>query len=366
LNASESPAYFQLFLYLALLDSALAFLPVNRRWPRLRIASFLFTQLYLLGALSGPDRGELPLATTLSFATVYLALFLTQPLRNALAGLDPDAYETFSIAASSAAYYLALHLELYGRHRYWLTAAVVVLAAAFLSVAQAARSRGRAVFAAIALALITGGVAITFRGDVVAILWAIEGALLIGLGLRLAQPVVRVLGYLALALGTAYVLVLTPAGGTAFFNDRFVTLAAFAVAYFAVRYAYGTSPGALNDAEVFLCRAAEPVGHIFALCAVSLELDSLTKGNELSLTLFWLLYAAGLFSAGMLRRAAFVRWEGFVLLTFAILKAFVVDLSAVNPGVRIISFLTLGSVILVISYVSQRYARKAIEPAEGA
>ncbi len=361
LNATEKPDFTSLFVYIAILDSALAFLPVNRRWPRIQAASFFCTQFYLLAALFNPVATAPPLGVVLLFATIFLGLFLAQPLRKASRGVALSGYEAGFVVIASAAYYYALHVELYAEHRHWLTAAVVALAAAYLGLAQVARSRDRDIFAAIALALITGGVAVTFTGSVVPILWSIEGALLVWVGLRQARLTIRVFGCIALALGTLdgfveSALSFGPAGRP-FFNEHFLTLAVVATAYFVVRYAWLRAPNRSGVPEKTLYAVAEPIGHFVALMATSIEIDHAARGNTLWLTIFWLAYAACLFAFGFARKYAMARWEAFALLTLAILKAFLIDMSEVNPGVRIISFVTLGCVLLAVSYASQRFSR---------
>jgi hypothetical protein len=194
----------------------------------------------------------------------------------------------------------------------------------------------------------------------VPILWSIEGALLIGVGLRGRRATIRAFGWIALALGTLGALLLPPYAFARhvapFFNEHFLTLAVVAAAYFVVRYAWlrvANRDGVREDA---LYRIAEPVGHFIALVAISVELARASH-NALTLTIFWLIYAAGLFAFGFARKYALARWEAFALLTLAILKAFVIDMSEVNPGVRIVSFVTLGCVLLAVSYASQRFAR---------
>ena len=66
------------------------------------------------------------------------------------------------------------------------------------------------------------------------------------------------------------------------------------------------------------------------------------------------LIGAVFMTAGFLARSAFVRWQAVVLLTFSIAKVFLVDTSQLNQGFRVLSFLTLGVMLLVISFAYQR------------
>jgi len=57
---------------------------------------------------------------------------------------------------------------------------------------------------------------------------------------------------------------------------------------------------------------------------------------------------------GFGRRSALVRWQALVLIAVTIVKVFISDVSRLDHGYRIISFIVLGVLLLVISFVYQR------------
>ncbi len=57
---------------------------------------------------------------------------------------------------------------------------------------------------------------------------------------------------------------------------------------------------------------------------------------------------------GFWKRSAFVRWQSLVLIAVTIVKVFVYDVSALEKGYRILSFIALGAVLLAISFIYQR------------
>ena len=61
-----------------------------------------------------------------------------------------------------------------------------------------------------------------------------------------------------------------------------------------------------------------------------------------------------LLGAGVGRRSAFLRWQALVLLAASIGKVFLVDVSELSQGYRIVSFLGLGALLLTVSFVYQR------------
>jgi uncharacterized membrane protein len=65
-------------------------------------------------------------------------------------------------------------------------------------------------------------------------------------------------------------------------------------------------------------------------------------------------FGALLLTLGFWRRAPFLRWQALVLLAVTIAKVFLVDISALSQGFRIISFLGLGALLLTVSFAYQR------------
>src|SRR5689334_4209833 len=76
--------------------------------------------------------------------------------------------------------------------------------------------------------------------------------------------------------------------------------------------------------------------------------------RRFSYSAIWLIYGAGLMMFGFRRRSGFVRWQALVLIAFTIGKVFLFDVSELQQGYRILSFIALGAVLMGISYVYHR------------
>lgn len=68
----------------------------------------------------------------------------------------------------------------------------------------------------------------------------------------------------------------------------------------------------------------------------------------------FMLFGAALLVIGIARRVPFLRWQALVVLAITIAKVFLVDISQLNEGYRVLSFLGLGALLLAISFVYQR------------
>lgn len=69
---------------------------------------------------------------------------------------------------------------------------------------------------------------------------------------------------------------------------------------------------------------------------------------------WFMVFGAVLLGVGFWRRSAFLRWQALLLLTVTIGKVFLVDMSQLSQGYRILSFLGLGALLLAVSFVYQR------------
>jgi uncharacterized membrane protein len=69
---------------------------------------------------------------------------------------------------------------------------------------------------------------------------------------------------------------------------------------------------------------------------------------------WFMLFGAILLGVGFWRRSAFLRWQALLLLAVSIGKVFLVDVSELSQGYRIVSFLGLGALLLGVSFVYQR------------
>lgn len=68
----------------------------------------------------------------------------------------------------------------------------------------------------------------------------------------------------------------------------------------------------------------------------------------------FMLFGAALLLIGFARRSQFLRWQALLALAITIAKVFLVDISQLTEGYRIVSFLGLGALLLAISFIYQR------------
>jgi uncharacterized membrane protein len=76
--------------------------------------------------------------------------------------------------------------------------------------------------------------------------------------------------------------------------------------------------------------------------------------RDFTFSALWMAYGTMLMAIGFWRRSALIRWQALVLIAATIVKVFIYDVSQLDFGYRIVSFIVLGILLLAISFVYQR------------
>jgi uncharacterized membrane protein len=393
-----------LLSYLLLLDLAVLVLVILKPWSRLLFGAFTGTVLIFVG-WGIADYSEAQFARTSFFVTCFFLIFafaprlvrvraedaenvhgwdvlalVLLPVANAVLGflafyglldrLDTQWASPWLAVAFAAFYLLMLRLPAAG----WLRPAPVALASLHLAAAV--------VFLTIAIPL-------KAKGRWLTVGWLAEGAALIWVAARTRQLLLRILALGCLALGLVALVTINPDGATTpFINSRFgaylVGIAVFAFTAWVAFQARSGDAADGSDAWSTIAGGASLLVNALILLAVSLEIYNYWSVHDLgagwtvleanrivaefSYSAWFMLFGAILLAVGFGRRSAFLRWQGLVLLAVSVGKVFLVDMSALSQGYRILSFLGLGALLLGVSFVYQRdwlnlRAAKVAEPA---
>ncbi|MGC1684038.1 MAG: DUF2339 domain-containing protein, partial [Candidatus Acidiferrales bacterium] len=309
---------------------------------------------------------------TLLFATLFFVAFAALPVVRSreAEGLSPE--EIVIVPANALIYLVALHQMLWPNYRWTITFAVLALAAAHLIVLRALpppREKepptARLLFAGLALMFATLAIPLRLDGKWITVALAIEGAILIWSGFRTRLWFLRAAGLLLLAI-TAFRLLMFEIPATTFiFNERFATFAIVVACYSAACFFAGSAGNELGQSETVPFTILAVAANGFALLALSLEVwDVLGRtqtlnverglAQSLGLSILWTCYATGLIVVGLVRKSALLRWQALALFGVVLVKVFLYDLSFLQRFYRILSFLVLGLLLLLVSFLYQR------------
>jgi uncharacterized membrane protein len=248
-----------------------------------------------------------------------------------------------------------------------LSAAHVVVARLIPPPEQGESPVTRFLFAGLALTFATLAIPARLDGKWMTLAFAVEGAILVWTGLRAATALLRYAGYLLLAIAALRVLLLPLPAAPFLMNERFLTYLALIACFGFVLYASRKFAKALtgHDSEI-LGLGGMAIGiNVYAVIALSLELwdyfeHNATPGidpglaSHLALSVLWTAYATALILVGVKRGSPLLRWQALALFGLVVVKVFLYDSSYLDRFYRILSFLILGVVLLVVSFLYQR------------
>lgn len=232
---------------------------------------------------------------------------------------------------------------------------------------------------ALAAACAAGAIALRFEGAWVTAGWAVEGALVAMLGLREKRQWMRLGGWVLLVLALAHGLeqLSRPAAASTlpWINAPSLSLVLVAGLLLLVARRYAASADELPG------RAELPIGGAVILAAATLlvviteqingmfgrfawqqavEAGEMAAGaadlaRQVTLSIAWAAYAVALLVAGIVARYALARYLAIILFAATIGKVFFVDLAELDRLYRIVSVIGLGVLLLVASYLYQRF-----------
>src|SRR5262249_42478214 len=228
---------------------------------------------------------------------------------------------------------------------------------------------------AIAIAFITIAVPLKLNAHWITIGWLVESAVLLLVAVRTQADFLRYFAGATLALGIVRLLIIDN-----FYTQRLVFNARFATYLVAIAILGGIVAAGERFAREREMRWVQLAGvglNLLALIGLTLEasdyfsrqvtawyqhhayteyagLRQIMFARNFSYSAIWLVYGAGLMMFGFWKRSAFVRWQALVLIAFTIGKVFLFDVSELEQGYRILSFIALGAVLMGISYVYHR------------
>jgi uncharacterized membrane protein len=379
-----------LFSYLLLLDIAVLVLVALRPWSRLLFGAFTGTVLFVFGwwvtFYSHPQAGR-----TAFFISCFFVIFAVAPGlvrvrfedETRVSGWDNLALVLLPIS-NAALGFIAFYSIFDTSSSNWAGPWLAVGFAAFYLLLMRLPAGGRlhqtppilsALHLTAAVVFLSIAIPLKAHGRWLTIGWLTEGTALLWFSRRINSRLLRGLAVICLLLGLAALLMVNPPASTMpLLNERFATycvgIAAFTLVFVMARKEQLNEPEPGELPWHTLAAAAVLVVNALALVAIGWEIHSYWwfrqwRGNwrlmhdyrmyaQFTYSAFFMAFGAILLSVGFWRRSAYLRWQALLLLAVAIGKVFLVDVSELSQGYRILSFIGLGALLLGVSFVYQR------------
>ena len=375
----------ELFAYVALLNVAALFLVVARPWRRLVWMSYSGTLLLYIGWYSEYYH-RIDFARTAVFATLFFVIFAIASIvaRNPNRAGSSSSLPIALSLLNGAVYFLQIYIMLDEIDKTSSAWVAVALAAFYIYLSRIPSERYgdlgsalslRLLHLAMAIGFITIAIPIYLNSHWITMGWFVEAAVLLWVSARVKSELLTVFSVGALALGVVRLLAIDnfATDHAVIFNQRMATYAV-AVSVLGLLVWQGRKRG--DEAGNSMAMAGSVALNLLALWALSLEVrdffgSEITRANIGSLTdwnysrnigitrdftysALWMGYGGMLMAIGFVKNSAFIRWQALALMAATICKVFVYDVSSLDKGYRIVSFLVLGGLLMGISFVYQR------------
>jgi uncharacterized membrane protein len=378
-----------LFSYVALLDLATLFLVVFKPWRRLLVMSYAGTLLLYIGWYSTfYSRGQL--ALTLAFATLFFAIFAIAPLVTLQPKDEPPLFASIPAVlafVNAAVYFLQSYVMIEEVDKTSMAWFALALAGVYIFLSRQVHTRKLTpgstqvlhfLHLAIALGFITVAIPIRLDAHWITIGWFVEAGILLWVANRVQSELLNIFALSALVLGVARLLLIDNFYTTQLIFNMRMTTYTVAVAVLGVVAWYASRRS--DEAGSAVAAVAVVALNALALMALSHEVADyysrqmptlrprgaqaypanqsewrrIQIERDFSYSALCMAYGAMLMAVGFFRRSAFVRWQALLLIAVTIVKVFVYDVSQLDRGYRIVSFIVLGALLLAISFVYQR------------
>ena len=230
----------------------------------------------------------------------------------------------------------------------------------------------RLTYLGLAVTFVTIAIPLQLRQSYLTVAWAVESIVLIYSGLAVKDARVRLYGLVLLlvAAAKAFFLDLLPLAEPVrlLHNPRLLSGGSIIVAAGLCAALLARSRRLLAESEAAVSAALVLLANLFALTFLSVGLwqhlaavlpfAGRSSAQQLTLSIFWSVYALALMAAGFWRRAKPVRLFALGLLFLSIIKVFLFDLSFLQPLYRIVSFFGLGLILLIVALLYTRFEER--------
>jgi len=387
-HSTDNPPAILAFL---LAQAAIAVL-VRRRWAWAEVvglAGAAFSVFAWMDAFYRDARASDAYLLMLPVAGTYLAALLVRGLVRGISLQVPDAVTHLGTALFA---WTVLFRVLYDHQPHALGVVSVGLAVLYLAAGLAALAsderdpRQVRVLLGLAAGFLTVAIPVQLGLHGITLAWAVEGVLLLWLGVRFESALARLGGYGVLALATLRLFVrhlpLHPGGFDPLFNPSFGTwlfvIAALGVAVYVTRDVAGEEDGPDRVLRPLLAGVAlvllfglltGETSDTFHQQAARAErrgdaaaAEDARRVGGLAVSVLWTVFATSLLAGGLGLRSHALFYSAYGLFALTAAKVVVWDLASFSIGYRMLAFLALALLLMAGAYLNLRFRERMADP----
>ena len=339
-----------LFSYLTLINGWILTVIRIKEWKALNILAFSLTAMMLLTTINYASESGYPLVF-LIFSTVFFALFFYIPRKE-------NTESVLVLFLNPFLYYFVLWFITYKINPYIAGTLALMLSAFYYYEGSRIKEKESLdiawSFSTLAICFLTIAIPVFFKAKWSTFAWAVEGAAILSLGRKekvlTTFPVVLLVIAVYKMLFIDYIyLEFLPF----FINSVIVIICVLLSAKFLSKIDEEENKGMVSAFSI--------LGLIlvfwFTVTGAEKFFDKFIRFDEmesLSISFLWGVYALTLFLVGIIKRISPARIAGFIMAFLTILKVFFYDLSYLETTHRVLSFVVLGIILLMISFIYQK------------
>ncbi|MBS4032001.1 MAG: DUF2339 domain-containing protein [Clostridiales bacterium] len=372
-----------LFTYMTVLNLGILATAYYRKWPLLNYLS-LFSTLFIFGGWAAAHYRFNKLWFTQTFLIVYFIIFaLVAFVHNIMERKETTNADIVFILATAAAFFGASVANLTQAYPAFMGFFTVLMALFYFALGYVCIKVNDGdrllilAFWGLALTFVTIAIPLQLKANWITMGWAVEAVILLAAGLSQRNRQVRLFAFVILGIAVFRLLTIDNFN---FFLSRGSTFVPFlnlsALAYltviatiFASAYLYSLHPDILAEEKtrvnvlviagvslllVFITREAlRYIDYIFMY-----RDDYRTKHmtSQLTVSVIWTAYSIALITVGIIKKFRAVRLMAIALLGLTIAKVFLIDLSSLQAIYKVISFIFLGVILILVSFMYQKFS----------
>ena len=372
-----------LFSYILLLDAGIISVVFIRQWRSIGLASIIGTILIYAAWHEKFYTSEQQILAFIVITVFFLVYNLFVLLLNLE---EKPLYADLGIIVLAAGFYLLAFYAQNQQANDWNFKVFVISLACiqilFAGIGLKLCRNGKLItygFAATSVVVNIIAIFAVFEKEWISAALAAEMAVFAYIGIKLKKSSVRLVSYILGVISISRFLeeidlYLGPFDQfTLFLNNRFFVCSFIISAFYCVLVFLSRNRDNLSENETIIIPGTLIITQVLSVVLISTEFYDFYRfpsghaylafaeyryASQLSLSVIWATYAAGIIGVGIARRLRLLRILGILLIGITIVKVFFFDLSELKTLYRIISFVILGFLLLFVSYFYNRFKHR--------
>lgn len=379
-----------LFTYIAILDLGVLTLAYFKKWHIINIISFVLTQVVILLWLFG-DYVESEIWMRQSIISIFFIIFAVLAfIHNIVHKHKTNPDDLVLIGLNAAIFFGLSYLNLQQNYHWLLGYFAVLMSIIYFGLGYLtlrANKEDRLLimsFLGIALTFLTIAIPIQLHGRWITIAWAVEGFVLLWTGFnqrnfRLRQVSWLIYVFVVLRL-ISFDSVLYFYSNSIYYpivNWQGLTYLFGIASIWSSAVLYKMYPDVIEPEEKYFSVISSLLGNVMILFFLTSENQNfynslwnqseyqqsywLNDAKQLTLSAIWGIYSIILIVIGIIKKYQPIRIFSIVLFAITILKVFLFDLSNLDTIYRIGSFIGLGVILILVSFLYQRFRSQIMD-----